>query len=120
MDERALLRQMFDAAVAEAMPDVVLPRHLPPPPAGRTIVVGAGKASSNFLHASNPPAEAPIATIGNSKPPAAEAGPSIQRAAPTLRRCGSLGGMSLFFSERDVVSSNVRHPYHGIAAPAIK
>ena len=51
MDERALLRQMFDAAVAEAMPDVVLPRHLPPPPAGRTIVVGAGKAAASMARA---------------------------------------------------------------------
>ena len=51
MDERALLRQMFDAAVAEAMPDVVVPRHLPPPPAGRTIVVGAGKAAASMARA---------------------------------------------------------------------
>jgi hydroxypyruvate reductase len=45
-DPRTLLRQMFDAAVASALPDVCIPGHLPPPPAkGRTVVVGAGKAS---------------------------------------------------------------------------
>ena len=37
---------MFDAAIAEAQPSRCLPPHLPPPPRGRTIVVGAGKASA--------------------------------------------------------------------------
>ncbi|MCK6453111.1 MAG: glycerate kinase [Alphaproteobacteria bacterium] len=45
-DPRALLRAMFDAAVAAAQPERVLGRFLPPPPKGRTIVVGAGKASA--------------------------------------------------------------------------
>lgn len=43
---RALLRQMFDAAVAAAQPALCLPAHLPAPPKGRTIVIGAGKASA--------------------------------------------------------------------------
>lgn len=43
-----LLRRMFDAAVASAQPETCLPPHLPPPPAGRTIVVGAGKASAEM------------------------------------------------------------------------
>ncbi len=46
MDERALLRRMFDAAIAAASPDNAVPLHLPPPPRGRTIVVGAGKAAA--------------------------------------------------------------------------
>ena len=46
MEPRALLRALFDAAVAAADPAVVLPAHLPEPPRGRTIVVGAGKASA--------------------------------------------------------------------------
>ncbi|MBP6006312.1 MAG: glycerate kinase [Rhodoferax sp.] len=37
---------MFDAAVAAAQPSLCLPPHLPPPPKGRTIVIGAGKASA--------------------------------------------------------------------------
>jgi hydroxypyruvate reductase len=41
-----LLRAMFDAAVAAAQPDLCVPTHLPDPPKGRTIVVGAGKASA--------------------------------------------------------------------------
>ena len=43
---RALLRQMFDAAIASAQPALCIPPHLPTPPHGRLIVVGAGKASA--------------------------------------------------------------------------
>jgi glycerate 2-kinase len=45
-DHRTLLRAMFDAAVAAASPAVCVPPHLPAPPKGRTIVVGAGKAAA--------------------------------------------------------------------------
>lgn len=48
---RALLRDMFDAAVAAAQPALCLPAHLPPPPKGRTIVIGAGKASAAMARA---------------------------------------------------------------------
>ena len=37
---------MFDAAIASAQPAVCIPPHLPPPPRGRLIVIGAGKASA--------------------------------------------------------------------------
>ena len=50
-DPRALLRQMFDAAVASAQPALCLPPHLPEPPKGRTIVIGAGKASAAMARA---------------------------------------------------------------------
>ena len=50
-DPRALLRQMFDAAVASAQPALCLPAHLPEPPKGRTIVIGAGKASAAMARA---------------------------------------------------------------------
>ncbi len=46
VDPRALLRAMFDAAIATALPERCLPGKLPLPPPGRTIVVGAGKASA--------------------------------------------------------------------------
>jgi glycerate 2-kinase len=51
MDERALLRRMFDAAIAAASPDIAVPAHLPPPPRGRTVVVGAGKAAAAMARA---------------------------------------------------------------------
>lgn len=43
---RSVLRAVFDAAVAAADPRVVLARHLPKKPAGRCIVVGAGKSAA--------------------------------------------------------------------------
>jgi len=46
--QRTLLRRMFDAAVAAAQPSACLPPHLPAPPKGRTIVIGAGKASAEM------------------------------------------------------------------------
>ena len=45
-DRRALLRSIFDAAVAAAHPDSILARHLPPPPTGRVIVLAAGKGAA--------------------------------------------------------------------------
>jgi glycerate 2-kinase len=50
-DRRALLRAMFDAAIAAAQPALCLPPHLPPPPKGRTLVIGAGKASAAMARA---------------------------------------------------------------------
>jgi hydroxypyruvate reductase len=50
-DRRALLRSMFDAAIAAAQPARCLPPHLPQPPKGRTIVIGAGKASAEMARA---------------------------------------------------------------------
>ena len=48
---RALLRRMFDAAVNAAQPAHCLPPHLPEVPKGRTLVVGAGKASAAMAKA---------------------------------------------------------------------
>ena len=49
--DRALLEQMFRQAVAQAQPALGVIRHLPPKPAGRTIVIGAGKASAQMARA---------------------------------------------------------------------
>ena len=48
---RRLLRSLFDAAVAAADPSEIVPANLPQPPRGRTIVVGAGKASAAMARA---------------------------------------------------------------------
>lgn len=45
------LRALFDRAVAVADPVLVLPDHLPPRPAGRVAVVGAGKGSARMAEA---------------------------------------------------------------------
>ncbi len=50
-DKAKLLRGMFDAAVAAAQPQLCLPPHLPQPPKGRTLVIGAGKASAAMARA---------------------------------------------------------------------
>jgi glycerate 2-kinase len=42
---------MFDAAIASAQPALCIPAHLPAPPAGRLIVIGAGKASAAMAQA---------------------------------------------------------------------
>jgi glycerate 2-kinase len=51
LDPRRLLRAMFDAAIAAAQPDVCVPAHLPEPPKGRLVVIGAGKASAAMARA---------------------------------------------------------------------
>ena len=48
---RDLLRRMFDAAIAAAQPARCVPRHLPSPPRGRLVVIGAGKASAAMARA---------------------------------------------------------------------
>jgi len=50
-DPRGLLLDLFRAAVDAATPARVLKRHLPPPPRGRTVVVGAGKAAASMAEA---------------------------------------------------------------------
>ncbi len=51
LDPKALLRQMFEAAIAAAQPARCVPPYLPEPPAGRLIVIGAGKASAAMAQA---------------------------------------------------------------------
>ncbi len=52
-DSRAItiLRALFDAAITAARPDEALRAHLPSPPKGRTVVIGAGKAAAEMAAA---------------------------------------------------------------------
>ncbi|MDP1963588.1 MAG: DUF4147 domain-containing protein, partial [Reyranella sp.] len=52
-DARALLRDLFDAALAAARPATCLAPYIAKlqPPTGRTIVIGAGKASAAMARA---------------------------------------------------------------------
>ena len=61
-DPRRLLVDSFHAAVAAADPLVILPPHLPAPPKGRTLVIGAGKAAASMAAAVEAvwPAGAPL------------------------------------------------------------
>lgn len=49
--EREFLEQLFRAAIAAAQPALRIPAHLPEAPAGRLIVIGAGKASAEMARA---------------------------------------------------------------------
>ncbi len=51
MTPRKLLIESFRTAVAAADPLKIVPRHLPRPPRGRTLVVGAGKAAAAMARA---------------------------------------------------------------------
>lgn len=73
-DERArgALRAMFGAAIASADPHQVLAAHLPERPAGRVVVVGAGKSAASMaaaLEAAWPGVEGVVVTrYGHSCP----------------------------------------------------
>src|SRR5512133_282544 len=51
MDYRTLLIDSFNAAVAAADPLNIVAGHLPQPPKGRTLVIGAGKAAASMARA---------------------------------------------------------------------
>ena len=50
-DPRGFLLALFDAAVAQAVPGPEMAAFLPPPPKGRTLVLGAGKAGGSMAAA---------------------------------------------------------------------
>jgi len=62
VDPRDILVGSFRAALAAADPLQIVPRHLPAPPRGRTVVVGAGKAAGAMASAveGHWPREAPL------------------------------------------------------------
>jgi glycerate 2-kinase len=49
--DHSLLEQMFRIAVAQAQPALAIAQNLPPRPRGRTVVIGAGKASAQMARA---------------------------------------------------------------------
>src|SRR5918996_6341018 len=60
VEPRTFLRGLLDAAIEAARPDGILPPHLPPPPPGRTIVLGAGKAAAAMARAVERHMQGPI------------------------------------------------------------
>lgn len=50
-DRTDLLKSLFAAAVAAVSPARCVPPHLPPPPRGRTVVIGFGKAAAAMARA---------------------------------------------------------------------
>jgi glycerate 2-kinase len=80
-DPRRFLRALYAAAVARALPGEVTAAHLPPPPRGRTVVVGAGKAGGAMAAAVDAlwPADTPMSGLVVTRyahvPPAYRAAP---------------------------------------------
>jgi hydroxypyruvate reductase len=62
---RALLRHLYDVAVQRALPLHNTAAHLPSPPKGRTLVLGAGKAGGAMAQAVEAlwPADAPLSGL---------------------------------------------------------
>jgi glycerate 2-kinase len=60
MMARELLESLFHAAVARAQPALAVALNLPPEPVGRTIVIGAGKASAQMAKAFEEAWEGPV------------------------------------------------------------
>lgn len=58
-----LLDQMFRQAVAQAQPALAIRQNLPPRPLGRTVVVGAGKASAQMARAFEQAWDGPISGL---------------------------------------------------------
>lgn len=103
-DPPALLRTLFDRAVAVADPMRRLPDVLPPRPQGRVVVVGAGKASARMAEAVEQawgPCEGLVITrYGHGRPTrgievveAAHPVPDAAGAAATLRMLELLSGL---------------------------
>lgn len=64
-DPRGFLRGLFDTAVRRALPALSTAAFLPPPPKGRTLVLGAGKAGGAMAAAVDAlwPADAPLSGL---------------------------------------------------------
>ncbi|WP_255569145.1 glycerate kinase [Comamonas sp. NLF-1-9] len=64
-DPRGLLRALFQVAVQRAQPLAAMAPWLPPPPRGRTLVLGAGKAAGAMAQALEAlwPAQAPLSGL---------------------------------------------------------
>ena len=64
-DPRGFLRALYDAAVQRALPMHTTQAFLPPPPKGRTVVIGAGKAGGAMAQAVDAlwPADAPLSGL---------------------------------------------------------
>ncbi len=64
-DPRGFLRALYDAAVARALPAETTAPWLPPPPKGRTVVIGAGKAGGAMAAAVDAlwPKDAPLSGL---------------------------------------------------------
>jgi len=114
-DPRGLLRALYDAAVARALPGEVIGNFLPAPPdpaKGRTLVLGAGKAGGAMAAAVDAlwPAEAPLSGLVVTRyehvPPAYRARPGrievVEAAHPVPDAAGQQAARRIVELTRDL------------------
>lgn len=99
MNQRELLRRLFDVAVAAADPALCVPPHLPPDDGGRLIVIGAGKASAAMAqaverHWSGPLAGLVVTRYGHGVP--CERIEVVEAAHPVPDAAGEAAANSIF------------------------
>ena len=104
-DPRGFLRALFDAAVAQAVPGSATVAFLPPPPKGRTLVIGAGKAGGSMAAAVDAlwPAGAPMSGLVVTRydyvPPAYKAKPGrievVEAAHPVPDEAGRVAAQRI-------------------------
>jgi hydroxypyruvate reductase len=105
-DPRAFLRALFDVAVQRALPAHNMAAFLPPPPRGRTVVLGAGKAGGAMAEAVDAlwPQDAPLSGLVVTRyghvPPAYRARPGrievVEAAHPVPDAAGLRAAQRIF------------------------
>ena len=114
---REFLRVLYDVAVARALPAQNTARYLPPPPQGRTLVLGAGKAGGAMAAAVDAlwPEDAPLSGLVVTRyhhvPPAYKAlmsAPGRDAAAPRGGALQTGGGPAPAAGRIEVVEAS--HP----------
>jgi glycerate 2-kinase len=116
-DPRAFLRALYDAAVARALPAVVMGEFLPAPPKGRTIAIGGGKASGAMAAALDAlwPADAPLGGLVLTRyhhvPPSYRDKPGrieVREAShPVPDEAGRQGAINMLAAVRDLTSDDL-------------
>ncbi len=95
---REFLRALYDAAVQRALPAHNTARFLPPPPRGRTVVIGAGKAGGAMAAAVDAlwPTDAPLSGLVVTRyehvPPAYKVHRAASRSSKPPTRCPMTAG----------------------------
>lgn len=116
-DPIGFLRALFLVAVARAQPREVIAAHLPPPPKGRTLVLGAGKAGAAMAAALDAawPADAPLSGLVVTRygyvPPEVQAEPGrirvVEAAHPVPDAAGENAARQMLALTRELTADDL-------------
>jgi len=116
-EPRQFLQALYQAAVQRALPALNMAACLPPPPAGRTLVLGAGKAGGAMAQALDGlwPADAPLSGLVITRyghvPPAYLARPGrievVEAAHPVPDRAGELAAQRIVALTRGLTTDDL-------------